>query len=82
MVVLTPYKAQIDLVRQALGRKLENSHQATREGGSDRAGQEVTVCTVDGFQGREAEVVVMSCVRTQRGGRIGFLSDLRRQVLA
>ena len=49
MVVPTPYKAQIDLVRQALGRKLENSHQATREGGSDRAGQEVTVCTVDGL---------------------------------
>lgn len=37
---------------------------------------------VDGFQGQEAEVVLFCCVRSALGGRIGFLSDLRRQNVA
>lgn len=37
---------------------------------------------MDGFQGQEAEVVLFCCVRTASGGRIGFLSDLRRQNVA
>ncbi len=38
----------------------------------------VEVRTVDGFQGREKEVVFISFVRSNREGEIGFLSDLRR----
>ena len=38
--------------------------------------------TVDGFQGREKEAVVMSLVRSNETGEIGFLSDARRMNVA
>lgn len=40
------------------------------------------VDTVDGFQGREKEAVVISCVRSNSDGEIGFLSDARRMNVA
>jgi superfamily I DNA and/or RNA helicase len=38
--------------------------------------------TVDGFQGREKEAVVISCVRSNAEGEIGFLADARRMNVA
>ncbi|NJE05748.1 IGHMBP2 family helicase [Thermococcus sp. M36] len=40
--------------------------------------EEVEVKTVDGYQGREKEVIVLSFVRSNRRGELGFLKDLRR----
>lgn len=39
---------------------------------------DVETSTVDGFQGREKEVIVISFVRSNRNKEIGFLEDLRR----
>ncbi|MBM81027.1 MAG: AAA family ATPase [Planctomycetaceae bacterium] len=38
--------------------------------------------TVDGFQGREKEAVIISCVRSNPDGKIGFLADTRRMNVA
>ena len=42
----------------------------------------IEIDTVDGFQGREKEVVIISCVRCNRDGEIGFLGDTRRMNVA
>lgn len=42
----------------------------------------IEVDTVDAFQGREAEAVLVSCVRSNPEGRLGFLTDLRRMNVA
>ena len=45
-------------------------------------GSGVEVDTVDAFQGREADAVLVSCVRSNPEGRLGFLADLRRMNVA
>ena len=50
-----------------------------RERAADPA---IEIDTVDGFQGREKEAVVISLVRSNRQGEIGFLADTRRMNVA
>lgn len=38
--------------------------------------------TVDGFQGQERDIILISLVRANDNGEIGFLSDLRRMNVA
>lgn len=66
IVVLTPYARQAQLLK-----KLLSSLTPTIE-----------VSSVDGFQGREADVVVFVTVRCNESGDIGFLKDLRRMNVA
>jgi ATP-dependent RNA/DNA helicase IGHMBP2 len=49
----------------------------------DQRGQDdLEIDTVDGFQGREKEAVLFSCVRSNSTGDIGFLADTRRMNVA
>jgi DNA polymerase III delta prime subunit len=43
---------------------------------------DLEIDTVDGFQGREKEAIVISLVRSNERGEIGFLADLRRMNVA
>ena len=43
---------------------------------------DLEIDTVDGFQGREKEAVLISCVRSNSTGEIGFLADMRRMNVA
>ena len=44
--------------------------------------EDLEIDTVDGFQGREKEAVLITLVRSNRDGEIGFLSDARRMNVA
>ncbi|WP_107039399.1 AAA domain-containing protein [Brumimicrobium mesophilum] len=44
--------------------------------------KDVKVSTIDAFQGQEADVIILSLVRSNGEGKIGFLSDYRRMNVA
>ncbi|XP_057583572.1 DNA-binding protein SMUBP-2 isoform X2 [Hippopotamus amphibius kiboko] len=62
IAVITPYNLQVDLLRQSLAHRHP----------------ELEVKSVDGFQGREKEAVILSFVRSNRKGEVGFLAEDRR----
>uniref|UniRef100_A0A8C4WWW5 DNA helicase n=1 Tax=Eptatretus burgeri TaxID=7764 RepID=A0A8C4WWW5_EPTBU len=62
VAVISPYNLQVHLLRQTLS----------------VAHPGLEVKSVDGFQGREKEAVVLSLVRSNRKGEVGFLNDDRR----
>ena len=70
--VISPYKAQVQYLRRLIRR--EAVLKPFRE--------LISVNTVDGFQGQERDVVIISLVRANARGEIGFLSDLRRMNVA
>jgi hypothetical protein len=67
--VITPYSAQVRLIRRTL-----KDRKFLRDAGLS----EIEVSSVDGFQGREKEVIVFSSVRANFDKNVGFLSDWRR----
>lgn len=78
--VITPYQDQLQELR-----RLFLAAGLLRSGASNRASEATTtdrldieLNTVDAFQGREKDIVIISCVRAGDSGGIGFLSDKRR----
>jgi ATP-dependent RNA/DNA helicase IGHMBP2 len=67
LAVITPYDAQARALRVLL---------------PDAVAAGVEIGTVDGFQGREKEAVIVDLVRSNPEGAIGFLGDLRRMNVA
>ena len=68
VAVVTPYNGQLAAVRVLLDDGALDAESAAA----------VEVRTVDGFQGREKEAIVMSMVRSNTRGETGFLKDARR----
>ena len=71
VAVITPYAQQASTLRRMFSQHL----------GSDFP-KLVEINTVDAFQGREANIVIFSCVRAAGSKGIGFLSDVRRMNVA
>ena len=70
--LISPYKGQVYLLRQML--KQDRFWKPFR--------QMITTGTVDSFQGQERDIIVISLVRSNDEGNIGFLRDLRRMNVA
>ena len=70
--VISPYRAQVQYLRRLLaGREFFKPFRHA-----------ISVNTVDGFQGQERDIIVISLVRSNDDGQIGFLRDLRRMNVA
>ncbi|KAJ0976868.1 hypothetical protein J5N97_012342 [Dioscorea zingiberensis] len=67
LAIISPYRYQVKLLRDRI-----------RENFGERSDHLVDINTVDGFQGREKDVAIFSCVRANEGKGIGFVSDFRR----
>lgn len=70
--LISPYKQQVELLKTRI-RDLPEWSSFSRH---------ITLHTVDGFQGQEREIMVISLVRSNSDGNIGFLSDIRRMNVA
>lgn len=70
--LISPYKAQVQYLRQLV--KKDTFFKPYRS--------LITINTVDGFQGQERDVILISLVRANEDGQIGFLNDLRRMNVA
>ena len=70
--IISPYRAQVQYLRSLIRR--DDLLRPLR--------RQITVNTVDAFQGQERDVILVSLVRDNAEGQIGFLSDLRRMNVA
>ncbi len=70
--IISPYRAQVQYLRQQI--KKREFFRPFRK--------LISVNTVDGFQGQERDIIIISLVRSNSEGQIGFLSDLRRMNVA
>lgn len=70
--IISPYRAQVQYLKRLL-KKYEFFKPYRRL---------ISVNTVDGFQGQERDVILISLVRSNDDGQIGFLKDLRRMNVA
>ncbi|XP_058098074.1 helicase sen1-like isoform X1 [Magnolia sinica] len=69
--VVSPYTAQIVAIQERLGKTYEPYENFV-----------VNVKSIDGFQGGEEDVIIMSTVRSNNNGSVGFLSNTQRTNVA
>ncbi|XP_078174345.1 uncharacterized protein LOC144568004 isoform X2 [Carex rostrata] len=69
--IISPYAAQVRTIKEKIGRRYDNHE-----------GFEVRVKSIDGFQGQEDDVIILSMVRCNTKGSVGFLYDNQRTNVA
>ena len=69
--VISPYASQVVAIQEKLGRKYDNLD-----------GFAVKVKSVDGFQGGEEDIIIVSTVRSNTFASIGFIANPQRTNVA
>lgn len=87
--VISPYSEQVNEIRKNLQyaglilggsrqSSFSSSYNASFQVNTKNTSLDIELNTVDGFQGREKDIIIISTVRSNEYGSIGFLSDERR----
>ena len=74
--IVTPYSSQVALIKSLMAADAEFRSLAIQ------SSTVIEVQSVDGYQGRERDLIIFSAVRSNRQGRLGFLTDWRRMNVA
>jgi len=74
--IISPYAAQVRLLRRQLNASPMLARLGCRVAKPGEIGLEVS--SVDGYQGREKDLIIVSTVRANPHGKVGFLADERR----
>ena len=69
--MVSPYSCQVGVIKDRLGDKYDTCD-----------GFHVRVKTIDGFQGEEDDIIILSTVRSNERGGLGFLADNQRTNVA
>ncbi|KAJ6926304.1 hypothetical protein NC651_010664 [Populus alba x Populus x berolinensis] len=70
--IISPYLAQVHAIQEKIGKFISDSDSAFS----------VSVGTVDGFQGEEEDLIIISTVRSNENGSVGFVSNPQRANVA
>lgn len=70
--IISPYKAQVHAIQEKIGKYISDSD----------GGFSANVRAVDGFQGGEEDVIIISTVRSNKKGSVGFVSNHQRTNVA
>jgi senataxin len=74
--IISPYKSQVRELKDRIFRLLKAFC------GIANPPEFIEVNTIDSFQGREKDIIVFSCVRSNPQRQLGFVSDYRRMNVA
>ena len=69
--MVSPYSSQVDAIKGRLGKKYDTCD-----------GFHVRIKSIDGFQGEEDDIIILSTVRSNGRGVVGFLADNQRTNVA
>lgn len=72
IAIISPYKKQVDILKDNISQLLNYEQYKSN----------ISVNTIDSFQGQERDIVCISLVRSNTKNEIGFLSDIRRMNVA
>jgi len=70
--IISPYKAQVNLLKEMMLTQFQYPEYLPN----------ISINTIDGFQGQERDIIYISLVRSNDNAEIGFLSDIRRMNVA
>lgn len=73
--IISPYRGQVELLKALV--RVDDSFLKIKS-----MTERLTIDTIDGFQGQERDLILISLVRSNARGEIGFLSDTRRMNVA